>query len=77
MSRAGRSPLPPFLELLPVVVAHAQWIPPNPVIAVQRQSNEVLFSLKQGVLRLQACSDSIVVTVNAEPTYRAEAFIGP
>lgn len=48
MSRSGRSLLPRFLVLLPVVAAHAQWIPPNPVIAVQRQSNGVLFSPKEG-----------------------------
>jgi alpha-D-xyloside xylohydrolase len=46
--------------LLLAVTASAQWNPLNPVKGVQKQSDGVLFTMHSGVLRLQACSDSII-----------------
>jgi alpha-D-xyloside xylohydrolase len=39
---------------------NAQWIPLNPVTAVQRDANGVTMTMQTGVLRLQVCTDSIV-----------------
>ncbi len=38
----------------------AQWVPVNPVLAVEPQADGVLLVLKTGFLRFQVCSDSIV-----------------
>jgi alpha-D-xyloside xylohydrolase len=46
------------LEL--VSPALAQWMPRNPVVAIQPQTDGVSFTMKSGVLRLQVCSDSIM-----------------
>jgi alpha-D-xyloside xylohydrolase len=43
--------------------AHAQWTPHNPVTAVQRQSDAVIFTQQTGVLKLQICADSIIHVV--------------
>jgi len=40
--------------------AIAQWAPMNPVVAIQPQTDGVIFTMKSGALRLQVCSDSIV-----------------
>jgi len=45
--------------------AQAQWMPRNPVTAVQKQSDAVLFTQKTGFLKLQVCSDSIIHVVYA------------
>ena len=47
--------------------ARAQWIPDNPVTAVERQPGGVLFTLQQGAMKLQICTDSIV-RVRYSPT---------
>jgi alpha-D-xyloside xylohydrolase len=47
-----------FLNLLPLL--RAQWTPANPVTAVQQQPDGVVFTMQQGTLKLQVCSDSIV-----------------
>ncbi len=41
-------------------IAHSQWRPRNPVTSVQRQADGVLLTQKQGFLRLQVCTDSII-----------------
>ena len=46
---------------------HAQWIPLNPVVGVQKQSDGAVFQMQSGVLRLQVCTDSIV-RVRYSPT---------
>jgi alpha-D-xyloside xylohydrolase len=38
----------------------AQWLPLNPVTAVQRQNDGLVLTLQTGVLRLQVCTDSII-----------------
>src|SRR5208283_2738013 len=64
-------PASAFFELLVLVVgaflatAHAQWMPRNPVTAVQKQADGVLFTQKNGTLKLQVCTDSIVHVVYA------------
>jgi alpha-D-xyloside xylohydrolase len=40
--------------------AHAQWVPLNPVVSVQKQPDGAVFTMKTGTLKLQVCSDSIV-----------------
>jgi len=40
--------------------ACAQWTARNPVTAVERQTEGVLFTQKTGFLKLQVCSDSII-----------------
>ncbi|HEY6767458.1 MAG TPA: glycoside hydrolase family 31 protein [Candidatus Sulfotelmatobacter sp.] len=40
--------------------AHPQWKPRNPVTGVQRQADGVLFNQRQGVLRIQVCSESVI-----------------
>src|SRR5208337_4390844 len=49
-----------LLILLPAATAKPQWNPLNPVKSVEKQSDGVLFRMQTGLLRLQACSDSIV-----------------
>jgi alpha-D-xyloside xylohydrolase len=41
-------------------VADAQWRPRNPVTAVQKQGDGVVFTQQTGFLKVQLCSDSIV-----------------
>jgi alpha-D-xyloside xylohydrolase len=43
-----------------VPTTRAQWNPLNPVRSVTRQSDGVLLTLQNGVLKLQVCSDSII-----------------
>jgi len=40
--------------------AFAQWLPMNPVVATQPQTDGVIFTMSSGVLRLQVCSDTII-----------------
>jgi alpha-D-xyloside xylohydrolase len=44
-------------------LVHAQWKPRNPVTAVRRQSDGVLLTQKEGSLKIQVCSDSIIHVV--------------
>jgi alpha-D-xyloside xylohydrolase len=48
--------------LLAVLIssARAQWNPLNPVTAFEKQTDGVQFTLKEGVLKLQVCSDTMV-----------------
>jgi len=39
---------------------NAQWIPLNPVTAVQRQDNGLVLAMQTGILRLLVCTDSII-----------------
>ena len=39
---------------------HAQWIPLNPVTAVQRDANGLTMTMQTGSLRLQVCTDSMI-----------------
>ena len=55
-----------ILTLL-TAAAQAQWAPRNPVTAVQRQPDGVLFTMKAGTLKLQVCTDSII-RVRYSPT---------
>jgi alpha-D-xyloside xylohydrolase len=55
-----------------VLTASAQWTPRNPVSAVQPQADGVIFTMKQGSLRVQVCSDSIVHVI-----YSATASFPP
>ena len=50
-----------FFAFSPAVMA--QWVPVNPVDAVEPQPDGVVLVLKTGFLRLQVCSDSIVHVV--------------
>jgi len=67
-------PAPLSLRLFFLVVggflatAHAQWTPRNPVTAVEKQADGVLFTQKTGVLKLQVCTDSIIHVVYAPTT---------
>ncbi len=51
-----------FLAILTPAV-RAQWRPRNPVTAIQRQSDGVLLTQKEGSLKIQVCSDSIIHVV--------------
>jgi len=55
-----RSTLMFFLFLTTIAVAHAQWLPLNPVTSFERQDNAVMLTMQTGVLRLQPCTDSII-----------------
>lgn len=44
-------------------LVHAQWKPRNPVTAVRRQSDGVLLTQKEGSLKIQVRSDSIIHVV--------------
>lgn len=58
--------------------AAAQWIPANPVTAVEKQADGVLFTMQTGALKVQICSDSIVHIVYAPswpPPQRREYVI--
>ena len=41
-------------------LAAAQWNPWNPVVSLQKEPDGVRFTLLNGVMRLQVCSDSII-----------------
>src|SRR5271157_2101053 len=41
-------------------VARGQWVPINPVVNVQQQSDGALLQLQRGYLRFRVCTDSIV-----------------
>src|SRR5215471_17585392 len=56
-----------LLSLAAALAAHAQWVAPNPVTKVERQPDAVLFTLKEGVLRVQVCNDSIL-RITQSPT---------
>jgi alpha-D-xyloside xylohydrolase len=50
-------------------VARGQWVPINPVVNVQQQSDGALLQLQRGYLRFRVCTDSIVrVIYSLEPT---------
>jgi alpha-D-xyloside xylohydrolase len=46
---------------------NAQWIPPNPVVSVEKQADGVVLKLGAGALRLQVCTDSIVHVIYSPP----------
>jgi alpha-D-xyloside xylohydrolase len=54
-----------LLSLAAALAAHAQWTHPNPVIKVERQPDAVLFTLKEGALRVQICTNSILRTTQS------------
>jgi alpha-D-xyloside xylohydrolase len=58
--------LVPFLN-----TAYAQWAPRNPVAAIERQPDGLLFTQRSGFLKLQVCSDSIIRVLYA-PTAKFE-----
>jgi len=65
-----RSILPVLLALMPAAAVNAQWIPQNPVQSVRQQPDGVLLPLKEGVLKVQVCSESIVrVTYSPTPAF--------
>ena len=41
-------------------LASAQWIPENPVVSSQKQSDGLLVQMQTGTLKLQVCTDSII-----------------
>ena len=43
-----------------LAAADAQWIPRNPVMAVQQQPDGVVFKMGTGTLRVQVCTDSVI-----------------
>jgi alpha-D-xyloside xylohydrolase len=49
-----------FLFFLALTPAQAQWVPLNPVTAVEKQADGVLFTQQTGKLKLEVCSDTIV-----------------
>ena len=58
-----------FLALQPT--AHAQWMPRNPVKAVQKRADSVIFTQETGYLKLQICSDSIIhVLYSLDPFFK-------
>ncbi|HVH85447.1 MAG TPA: glycoside hydrolase family 31 protein, partial [Terriglobales bacterium] len=48
------------LAILCFSTADAQWIPRNPVIAVQQQPDGVILKMGTGALRVQVCTDSLI-----------------
>ena len=52
-----------ILALAAVSPMRAQWIPLNPVVGVQQQSDGARIALKTGYLHLRVCTDSIVRVV--------------
>jgi alpha-D-xyloside xylohydrolase len=55
-----RFPLTLLLLLFFATVAHAQWIPLNPVVKAEQTQDGVVFTMQHGILKLQVSSDSIV-----------------
>jgi len=49
-----------FLLLELATSLHAQWNPLNPIEGVQKQADGLLFTTQAGVLRVQACTESII-----------------
>ena len=49
-----------YLLLASAAALDAQWIPQNPVVGVERQTDGVVLRLATGRLRLEVCSDSIL-----------------
>ena len=43
----------------------AQWIPSNPVTKFEKQPDGVLFTVQNGTLKLQVCTDSIIRAIYA------------
>src|ERR1017187_3889820 len=62
-----RSTMSALLMAASLAALHAQWLPLNPVTAVQRQDDGLVLTMQTGVLRLQVCTDSIV-RVRYSPT---------
>ena len=54
-----------LLFCLTASIAIAQWIPDNPVTAVEKQPDGLLFTMQQGKLKLQVCSGSIIHVIYA------------
>ena len=48
------------LVLFASLSAHAQWRTFNPVVSVEQKPDRVVMALKEGVLTIQVCSDSIL-----------------
>jgi alpha-D-xyloside xylohydrolase len=55
-----RAALAGALALGPATGAHAQWVPLDPVVDVQRQPDGAQLALRTGFLKVQVCTDSIV-----------------
>lgn len=53
---------------LVVLPAHAQWNPANPVVRYEKQPNGLLIQQKDGVLRLEVCTPSIVHVLYSKET---------
>lgn len=49
-----------FFSILLPICGYAQWVPLNPVVSTQKEGDGVLFGMKQGALKVQVCSDSII-----------------
>src|SRR5438270_13682578 len=49
-----------FCLYLSVFSARAQWKPRNPVTSFQRQADSVVFTQREGFLKLQVCSDDVI-----------------
>lgn len=49
-----------LLGIIFAAQAPGQWAPMNPVVDVQQQPDGVTLTMKQGTVRIQVCSDSIV-----------------
>ena len=63
LSKKHISLLVALLFFLGVPATKAQWVPPDPVDAVEPQPDGVVLALQKGFLHLQVCSDSIVHVV--------------
>ena len=57
---AGRGILFLFVGQALTAVAPAQWIPLNPVTAITRQDDGVVFTMKSGTMKLQVCTPTIL-----------------
>lgn len=57
--------VPLLAAALCAIPATAQWIPPNPVTNVSKQSDGLLVTMQTGTLKLQVCTDSIIHIVYA------------
>ena len=51
--------------LILAVSARGQWIPQNPILDAKQSADEVAFTMKSGVMKVQVCSESMIHVIYA------------
>ncbi|HZZ17311.1 MAG TPA: hypothetical protein VFE08_15290, partial [Candidatus Sulfotelmatobacter sp.] len=50
-------------------LAHAQWIPLNPVVNTDKTTDGVVFTMQRGIMKVQVCSDTIIRVLYSATTF--------